>query len=128
MMMGNGDAPASQQLDILFDVSKKETGSPNSSYKKLYRRLRSEYKCGINKDIITLDRLKEANLVIFAGPKEMFSSDEFFAIKAYIQQGGSVLYLLGEGGEAKFLRTRRTIEPNSVLKQNLTGYRIANRS
>jgi len=41
------------------------------------------------------------SLAVFAGPREMFSSDEFEAIKEYINSEGSVLFLLGEGGETK---------------------------
>merc|ERR1719473_1728461 len=55
----------------------------------------------INKELISLERLKEAQLVIFPGPKEMFSVEEFTAIKNYLASGGSVLFMLGEGGEAK---------------------------
>jgi len=87
--------------EILFDVSKKELGSPYSTYKKLYRRLKEKFKCSANKDLITLERLNEVHLAVFAGPREMFSSDEFEAIKEYINSGGSVLFLLGEGGETK---------------------------
>merc|ERR1740120_479691 len=42
-----------------------------------------------------------ASLVIFAGPNEMFTAEEFEATKGYMRQGGSVLILLGEGGEGK---------------------------
>lgn len=89
------------QKEILFDVSKKELGSPYSTYKKLYRRLKDKFRCSTNKDLVTLERLKEVHLAVFAGPREMFSSDEFEAIKEYINTGGSVLFLLGEGGETK---------------------------
>ena len=92
----------STQKEVLFDVSKKELGTPQSTYKKLFRKLRSEFRCNVNKDLISLDRLKEASLVIFAGPRELFTSDEFTSIKKYIISGGSVLFALGEGGESKF--------------------------
>lgn len=32
----------------------------------------------------------------------MFSQSEFDAIKKYIQSGGAVLIMMGEGGEAKW--------------------------
>jgi len=75
---------ASQQPEILFDLSKKELGNPSTNYKKLFRRLRTDFRCNLNKDIINLARLKEASLAVFAGPREMFSADEFEAIKAYM--------------------------------------------
>jgi len=88
-------------MEILTDVSKKETGNPQSNYKKFMRKLKGDFRVSINKDTITLERLQAANLVIFAGPREMFSSDEFTAIKDFMAQGGSVFFLLGEGGEGK---------------------------
>lgn len=88
--------------EILLDMSKKEQGNPSSTYKKFHRRVKGEYKVTVNKDMITKERLDTAHLVIFAGPREQFSLDEFTAIKDYISDGGSVFFALGEGGEAKF--------------------------
>eukprot|EP00913_Durusdinium_trenchii_P009856 g9253.t1 len=76
-------------------------GNPSNNFKKLHRRIKQDFKVSTNKDIISLERLKAANLVIFAGPREMFSSDEFTAIKDYLSEGGSILFLVGEGGEGK---------------------------
>jgi len=90
-----------QQKVVMFDMSKKEYGNPQSCYKKIFRKIKAEFKTIINKDLITLEKLKEAQLVVFAGPKEMFSVDEFAAIKSYMAAGGGVLFMLGEGGEAK---------------------------
>ena len=49
-----------------------------------------------------LDRLKEASLVIFGAPREKFSAAEFDAIKTYVNEGGSALFFLGEGGEGRY--------------------------
>merc|ERR1719316_1886327 len=97
--VGTGALP--QGNVVMFDVSKKEYGNPQGCYKKLYRKLKAEFKVMINKELISLERLKEAQLVIFPGPKEMFSVEEFTAIKNYLAAGGNVLFMLGEGGEAK---------------------------
>jgi len=86
---------------LLFNASKKESHHPNNGFKKLYRRLKGSYKVQLNKDDITLERLKEAALVVFGCPREKFSSAEFAAIKDYVEQGGSVLLALGEGGEGR---------------------------
>jgi intraflagellar transport protein 52 len=102
--MGDGDfgeADMGSKKVVMFDMSKKEYGNPQSCYKKLMRKLKAEHKVIVNKDLITLDKLKEAHLVVFAGPKEMFSSDEFAAIKNYMAAGGGALFMVGEGGEAK---------------------------
>merc|ERR1719428_2663367 len=102
MADAEGDGHGTGQREIMLDMSKKEAGNPQVCYKKLHRRLRQEFKVHVNKDIITLDKLQNAHLVVFAGPKEMFSSDEFKAIKDYIAAGGCVLFMLGEGGEGKY--------------------------
>jgi len=99
---GAGHGHGEGQREIMLDMSKKEAGNPQVCYKKLHRRLRQEFKVHVNKDIITLDKLQSAHLAVFAGPKEMFSSDEFKAIKDYIAGGGCVLFMLGEGGEGKY--------------------------
>jgi len=87
--------------EILLDMSKKELGNPQSNYKKFLRKLKADFKVNVNRDNITSERLKDASLLIFAGPREMFTSDEFAAIKEYLSGGGSLLLLLGEGGEGK---------------------------
>lgn len=86
---------------VLFDASKKETHHPSSGYKRLFRRLRSNYKVSVNKDEITLERLQAADAVVFGGPKSQFSVQEFEAVKQYLDLGGSVIFLLSEGGEEK---------------------------
>mmetsp|Transcript_41991 Transcript_41991/g.115889 ORF Transcript_41991/g.115889 Transcript_41991/m.115889 type:complete len:452 (+) Transcript_41991:86-1441(+) len=100
-MAADGERAAAGDQEILMDMSKKEQGNPQSNYKKFHRKLKTDFRVSINKDTITLEKLQMANLVIFAGPREMFSSDEFSAIKEYLGAGGSILILLGEGGEAK---------------------------
>ena len=49
---------------------------------------------------LTLERLRECQLLIVAAPREKFSKAEFDALKAYVAEGGSLLIALGEGGEA----------------------------
>jgi intraflagellar transport protein 52 len=51
------------------------------------------------KDEITEDRLSEADLVIFGGPRELFSVAEFKELKSWLNNGGRALILLGDGGE-----------------------------
>lgn len=79
-----------------------------------------------NKDEIVLERLKPAALVVFGAPREKFSATEvcvgsrpvglhlcalysracarrqFEAIKTYVNEGGSALFMLGEGGESRY--------------------------
>jgi intraflagellar transport protein 52 len=55
----------------------------------------------LNKEEITFERLKQASLVIFSCPREMFSKAEFEALKQYLDFGGRLFFLLSEGGEAR---------------------------
>eukprot|EP00898_Chlorokybus_atmophyticus_P003118 jgi/Chlat1/3807/Chrsp259S03931 len=99
--MGMGTGIGENAPTIIFDACKKETHTPNAGLKQLARRLRNTLKLQINKDELSLERLREGRIVVFGGPREKCTVDEFAAINAYIQGGGSVLILLGEGGEAR---------------------------
>jgi intraflagellar transport protein 52 len=99
-------------LTVLFDASKKEQYYPTNGYKKLARKLKSLCKVEVNKDDLSRDRIKDANVLVFAGARERFSSSEFAALKDFMQQGGSILFMLGEGGEQSF-----DTNLNSFLKE-----------
>lgn len=86
---------------IIFNVSKKEAGTPNQNLKKIIKKYKGPYKCGLNKEEISFERLKQANLFILASPREMFSKAEFDALKKYLEGGGKIFILLSEGGEYK---------------------------
>jgi intraflagellar transport protein 52 len=87
---------------VLFDASKKEAYYPTSGMKKLARKLKASAKIDINKDDLSKDRIKDASLIVFAGVRERFSSSEFATLREFMQSGGSVLFMLGEGGEETF--------------------------
>lgn len=87
---------------ILFDASKREVCTPQSGFKQFHRRLRTSYKVAVNKDELTLDKLREASIVIFGGPRDKYTTAEFDAMKTYMQEGGNIMIMLGEGGETKF--------------------------
>lgn len=53
-----------------------------------------------NKDEISQDRLADANLLVFGGPREPFSVADFNVLKAWLGNGGRALILLGDGGES----------------------------
>jgi intraflagellar transport protein 52 len=84
---------------ILFNATKKETHRPDSGFKKLFRRLKSAFKISTNKDEVSRDRLAEADLLVFGGPCEPFTTAEFDEIKAFLQNGGRALVMVGDGGE-----------------------------
>ena len=50
---------------------------------------------------MTLEKLKKVNLVIIGGPRSYFSGEELDILNTYLEEGGSILLLLGEGGEDK---------------------------
>lgn len=74
--MSKAEADIEKQFSILFDNSKKEILNPNAGYKKLVQKLKSRYKCEINKAPLTLKRLKESNLLLLGGPKLPFTAQE----------------------------------------------------
>lgn len=88
---------------IIFNSCKKELGQPQSTYSKLAEILSRDkrFQISINREVITLDNLAEAVLVILAAPREMFSQNELDSLKSYIQGGGNLLILFSEGGEGK---------------------------
>ncbi|KAK3710183.1 hypothetical protein QZH41_010581 [Actinostola sp. cb2023] len=91
-----------QSNTIIFDTSKAELFNPNNGFKSLARKLRSNWKIIVNKDELTLDKILTAKVLVFGGPRKKFTAMEFDAIRQYIDGGGNVLVLMGEGGEARF--------------------------
>ena len=55
------------------------------------------------KDQITLEKLKKANLLVLGGPRAYFSGEELDILHTYLDEGGNILILLGEGGEEKYV-------------------------
>ncbi|XP_063967830.1 intraflagellar transport protein 52 homolog [Lytechinus pictus] len=91
-----------QRTSIVFDVSKRELFSTQNGFKQLNKKLRSNWKIVSNKDEITEEKLSSAKVFVIAGPRDKFTAPEFEAIKKYMENGGSVLVMVGEGGETKF--------------------------
>ncbi|XP_015754957.1 PREDICTED: intraflagellar transport protein 52 homolog [Acropora digitifera] len=100
----DADAESAEQQSntIIFNASKGELFTPSNGFKSLVRKLRSNWKVILNKDEITLERIITAKVIIFGGPRRKFTVNEFDALKQYIEKGGSLLFLLGEGGESRF--------------------------
>ncbi|KAK3591240.1 hypothetical protein CHS0354_010606 [Potamilus streckersoni] len=97
-----GTEERNQRNVILFNGSKKELFTPSNGYKTLNRKLRSTWKIVINKEEITAEKLSGARIFVLAGCREKFTAAEFDELKKYLDGGGSVLVLLGEGGETRF--------------------------
>lgn len=43
-----------------------------------------------------------ARVYIICGPREKFTAAEFETFQQYLNRGGSLLVMMGEGGEAKY--------------------------
>ncbi|CAH1725925.1 intraflagellar transport protein 52 homolog [Aphis gossypii] len=84
---------------ILFDMAKNEMFDINDNLKILRRKLQRSYTIATNKHEITVDVLNGVQLVVFGGPRAMFSEAEFNCLHKYIDLGGSVLVMFSEGGE-----------------------------
>ncbi|XP_008059910.1 intraflagellar transport protein 52 homolog isoform X4 [Carlito syrichta] len=87
---------------ILFNGYKKEIFTTNNGYKSMQKRLRSNWKIQSLKDEITSEKLIGVKLWITAGPREKFTAAEFEVLKKYLDSGGNILVMLGEGGESRF--------------------------
>ena len=46
--------------------------------------------------------LLQSRVFVLAGPREKFTENEINHLKKYLESGGSILVLLGEGGEKRF--------------------------
>lgn len=91
-----------QQNAVVFNASKKELFTTNSGYKSLQKKLRAQWKIQSMKEELTLEKMKGVKLWITAGPREKFTAAEMEILKHYLDGGGNVLVMLGEGGETKF--------------------------
>ena len=69
--------------------------------KKLVRKLKQNHKCLLNKIELSLDKIKSANLIIFSHPQNPFTDEDISVLNEYIENGGSVLIMTGEGGDKK---------------------------
>ena len=116
---------------IVFNESKQEVCTLKSGFRQLQRRLKTTgggntYRCQPSKYEITLESLRGADIAVFGGPRDRFTNAEFDAIKQYInEENGSVLLMLGEGGEPHFNKKNVnylleeygiTVNPDSVVR------------
>jgi len=66
---------------------------------KLARMLKKAYKIQLNKDQVSEEKLATAQCNCFLGSRDRFENHEIDAIRKNLQDGGSVLIALGEGGD-----------------------------
>lgn len=94
---------SSDTIRVLFSSCKNESHTPKAGYTQVFKRLRSLFKVEKlqTRDDLTYENLRTASIVVFGGPKERFTNAEFDILKKYLRNGGSLLVMLGEGGEAR---------------------------
>jgi len=127
-LLANSSPPNEQrqndQKTIIFDVAKKESHNPNNGFKKLFRRLRAHYKISSNKDDLTSETLAEADLLVFGGPREAFTEQECADLKAWLDGGGRMLFLVADPDKSSscnhadlFSDMGVTVNDDSVMRQ-----------
>eukprot|EP00756_Hemistasia_phaeocysticola_P018711 Hpha_TRINITY_DN15613_c1_g4::TRINITY_DN15613_c1_g4_i1::g.100127::m.100127/K19681/IFT52; intraflagellar transport protein 52 len=80
---------------IQFSAVKNEALTPT----KLGRMLKKAYKIQLNKEQVSEEKLGQAHCNCFLGSRDRFENHEIEAIRRNLQDGGSVLIALGEGGD-----------------------------
>lgn len=55
----------------------------------------------INKDDIKYEKIKSTKALVFMCPTSKFNMTEFNSLKKYIEDGQTVIFFSGEGGELK---------------------------
>jgi len=108
---GVGRPPGSSNNNILFDQSKNEQISLTNGFKKLQMHLKN-WKLSNHREEITAERLTPFRVFIVANPRDKFTAGEYESMKRYIDNGGSILLTLNEGGEG-----RQMTNVNTFLKQ-----------
>jgi len=86
---------------VLFDCTKKEAYTPSKGYKQLFRRLRATFQPKPLKEAISSEALAEAQILVFGCPRDKFTTGEFDALEEFVSNGGSILWMVSEGGEPK---------------------------
>ena len=86
---------------IRFNVTKNELYKLDDGYKTLMRRQKGYHKILTNSQSISSDAFTSSKVLVLSGPREKFTENEFDHLKRYLETGGSLLVLLGEGGEKR---------------------------
>uniref|UniRef100_A0A8C2J4Y0 Intraflagellar transport protein 52 homolog n=1 Tax=Cyprinus carpio TaxID=7962 RepID=A0A8C2J4Y0_CYPCA len=91
-----------QRNIVVFNASKRELFTNTSGYKSMQKKLRAQWKIQSIKEELTSEKLQGVKLWITAGPREKFTAAELEVLKQYLDSGGGLLVMLGEGGEMKY--------------------------
>nr|CCC94501.1 putative intraflagellar transport protein component [Trypanosoma congolense IL3000] len=110
----NGPTPGAGMREhppkIIFNVCRKESYHPNKGYKQLARRLRQFSTVDVNKEDINLERFLPYDIVVFGSPQERLSAEDLTVIREYVERGGSVIMLFGDGHGGRYSYLNDTLE------------------
>lgn len=104
MQIQSGPMSGGKTNVVMFDQSKNPVYRLTEGYRTLHRKLKANWKVLSNSGDsgITVETLSQARVFVLPGPREKFSETEINHLKKYLEGGGSILVLLGEGGEKRF--------------------------
>ncbi|MBN3282686.1 IFT52 protein, partial [Polyodon spathula] len=88
-----------QRNTIVLNASKREKFTASSGYKSLQKKLKMHWKVQRGDFGGEAER---SQIVDHSWPREKFTVAEFEVLKRYLDSGGNVLVMLGEGGELKY--------------------------
>lgn len=61
--------------------------------------LKNRWRVANTKERLSIESLSPSRLAVLAGPQERYNEAELNALRQFIDMGGNLLVLLGEGGE-----------------------------
>ncbi|KAG7478075.1 hypothetical protein MATL_G00076560 [Megalops atlanticus] len=102
ILRGDHSMEKEQRNIVAINASKRELFTANNGYKSLQKRLRTQWKIQSIKEELSMEKLNGVKLWITAGPREKFTAAELEVLKQYLDGGGDILVMLGEGGEMKY--------------------------
>ncbi len=84
----------------------------------------------INKIPLKLEKLKSADLLVFASPQNEFTEEEIIVLEKFLEKGGNILMMTQEGGDEKSKSNMNNftqkynifLNNNSVIRTNYYKY------
>ncbi|CAB61026.2 Intraflagellar transport protein 52 C-terminal domain-containing protein [Caenorhabditis elegans] len=112
---------------VLIDQSKQQQISLISGFRGVARHLKSVLTVEINTEPINLNGLEDVRMLIIPQPKTSFGTGEIEAIWKFVEEGGSLMILSGEGGERQSLNEMIakygiTVNKDSVIRTVFLKY------
>ncbi|EGT60221.1 CBN-OSM-6 protein [Caenorhabditis brenneri] len=112
---------------VLIDQSKQQQISLISGFRGVARHLKSVLTVEINTEPINLNVLDDVRMIIIPQPKSAFGTGEIESIWKFVEEGGCLMILSGEGGERQTLneligKYGITVNKDSVIRTVFLKY------